>query len=122
MQFVLLGFKQSNSVRQFRFEAIGDDRSRRSVLVSADLVLARGYAIQIQNLPLLCRQLLQRCDEHAIDSGEINLSEVDMASISRQERESAERALLTRRIHTPPRPQTRRPHSPVHAPFQKVPR
>ena len=67
MQFVLTGFTHDMSFRVFAFDRIGEDRVRTKCTVRADLVLIRRYGIQIQELPLLCRSLLDRGEE----SGEL---------------------------------------------------
>ena len=64
MQFVLAGFTPDTGFRIFKFEGIGDDRSRTEFTVRADLALSRKYGIQMQDLPLLCRGLLDRLDEN----------------------------------------------------------
>ncbi len=60
MQFVLSGFTQEMGFRVFRFEGVAADRPRtRTVFtVRAERALIRRYGIQIQELPLLCRGLL----------------------------------------------------------------
>jgi hypothetical protein len=60
MQFVLVGFTQDAGFRVFAFEGIGEDRMRTKFTVRADLALIRGYEIRVQELPLLCRGLLER--------------------------------------------------------------
>jgi len=60
MQFVLVGFTQDAGFRVFAFEGIGEDRTRTTFTVRADLALIRGYEIRVQELPLLCRGLLER--------------------------------------------------------------
>jgi hypothetical protein len=49
-------------VRQFAFEGLEEDRVRPQFTVRADLSLIRAYGIHIQDLPVLCRDLLERCD------------------------------------------------------------
>lgn len=63
MQFILTGFTQDLGCRVFAFERIAEDRARTTFTVRADLALIRQYGIQIQDLPLLCRGLLERNDE-----------------------------------------------------------
>jgi hypothetical protein len=63
MQFVLTGFTHDIGFRVFTFDRIGEDRERTQCTVRADLALARKYGIQIQELPLLCRGLLDRSEE-----------------------------------------------------------
>jgi hypothetical protein len=60
MQFVLVGFTQDAGFRVFAFEGIAEDRTRTKFTVRADLALIRGYEIRVQELPLLCRALLER--------------------------------------------------------------
>jgi hypothetical protein len=60
MQFILTGFTQDMGFRVFAFEGIGDDRLRTKFTVKADLALIRRYGIRIQELPLMCRGLLDR--------------------------------------------------------------
>jgi len=62
MQFILTGFTQDVAFRVFAFERMGLDRVRTKVVVKADLALIRRYGIQVQELPLLCRNLLERSD------------------------------------------------------------
>jgi hypothetical protein len=63
MQFVLTGFTQDMAFRVFAFERMGLDRVRTKFVVKADLALVRRYGIQVQELPLLCRNLLERRDD-----------------------------------------------------------
>jgi hypothetical protein len=58
-QFILTGFSQSAGIRIYAFECIGDGR-RIDYTVEVDLALIPGYGIRIQELPLLCRELLQQ--------------------------------------------------------------
>jgi len=63
MQFILTGFTQDLGCRVFAFEGVAVDRMRTPFTVRADLALIRRYGIQIQDLPLLCRSVLERRDE-----------------------------------------------------------
>lgn len=63
MQFILTGFTQDTGFRVFAFESTATDRKRTEYTVRADLALTRRYGIQIQELPLLCRALLERRGE-----------------------------------------------------------
>lgn len=62
MRFILTGFTEEMGFRVFAFEGIDEDRTRTSFTVSADLALIRRYGIPIQELPLLCRSLLDRSE------------------------------------------------------------
>jgi hypothetical protein len=63
IQFVLTGFTQDAGARVFTFEGITAGRTRLACSVRADLAVARRYGIPMQELPLLCRRLLERRDE-----------------------------------------------------------
>jgi len=61
--FILTGFTQDVGFRVFAFERVADNRTRTACTVRADLALSRRYGIQMQELPLLCRALLERRDD-----------------------------------------------------------
>lgn len=58
--FVLTGFSQQSDFRLFAFESVAKDHSRTPFTVRADLKLARRYGIHLQDLPMLCQDLLAR--------------------------------------------------------------
>ena len=58
-QFLLTGFTQAAGIRVYAFEG-RIDAKRIDYTVEVDLALIPGYGIQIQELPLLCRELLQQ--------------------------------------------------------------
>jgi hypothetical protein len=60
-QFILKGFTQVMGSRVFEFEGVEADRTRTMFTIHADLSLARRYGIQLQELPLLCRAVLEGC-------------------------------------------------------------
>jgi len=59
MQFVLTGFTHDMGFRVFTFEGV-QDRIRTLFTVKADLALIRVHGSRMQELPLLCRALLDR--------------------------------------------------------------
>jgi len=63
MQFILVGFKQDIGFRVFTFENVAADKVRTEYTIRADLSLAQKHGIRIQELPLLCRGLLERGGE-----------------------------------------------------------
>jgi hypothetical protein len=65
MQYTLSGFSHESEFRVFAFEGMGEDRVRTAFNVKTDLALVRRYRIRVQELPLLCRGLLERRDEGA---------------------------------------------------------
>jgi hypothetical protein len=62
-QFLLTGFIQEKDDRVFSFDGVGADRVRVPVRVKIDTAMARRYGIRPQELPLLCRSLLDRCPD-----------------------------------------------------------
>jgi hypothetical protein len=58
-QFFLTGFTQAAGIRIYAFQGRAD-ASRMDWTVEVDLALIPGYGIRIQDLPLLCRELLQQ--------------------------------------------------------------
>ncbi len=62
MLYILTGFTHDLGFRVFAFERIGEDRVRTAFSVRADLALARKYGIRTQELPLLCRSVLEQHD------------------------------------------------------------
>jgi hypothetical protein len=59
MQFMLKGFTQDSVCRVFEFDCIGPSQPRTQFTVCADLNLARRHGIRVQELPLLCRSVLE---------------------------------------------------------------
>jgi len=59
MKFVLAGFRQSENIRHYSFQGIGDDRRTRTEFsVGVDLSLLHKHGIPLQEVPLLCCLLL----------------------------------------------------------------
>ena len=91
MVFILTGFTQDLGFRVFGFEGISEDRTRIVFTVRADLGLIRKYGIRVQELPLLCRGLLERREE-GDEKRTVTFSEDEMrlhASSSAAAREAA---------------------------------
>jgi len=101
MQFTLTGFTQDLASRVFAFERMGADRTRTYCTVRADLTLVRRYGIQIQDLPLLCRSLLERRGE-AGDMPALVFTEDEMRVYSNER--SAARAAAASKRKAPRRP------------------
>jgi len=78
MLFVLRGFSEATGCRVFAFEGIAADRTRAAFTVKADLALARRYGIRLQELPLLCRGVLDRRYED-LQTRAFNYSEEEMS-------------------------------------------
>jgi hypothetical protein len=60
MQYTLTGFTHDAGFRVFAFEGIGEGRVRLPYSVKVDMALARKYGIGVQELPLLCREVLEQ--------------------------------------------------------------
>ena len=60
MQFTLTGFTQDSGCRVFAYDGVGEDRVRIRFTVRADLALSRKYGIRLQELPLMCLEILER--------------------------------------------------------------
>ena len=78
MQYTLAGFTHNTGFRVFAFEGVADDWVRTVYSVKADLALARKHGIRVQELPLLCRAVLERRSEHD-DQRAFIFTEEDMA-------------------------------------------
>src|SRR5689334_684016 len=62
-EFVFIGFRQDGAFRVFGFRVTAADRSQTVYAVRTDLALAQKYGIRLQELPLLCREVLEHVDE-----------------------------------------------------------
>ena len=96
MQFSLTGFTHDRGIRVFAFERIGEDQQRTKCTVRADLALARGYGIYMQELPLLCRRLLSRDGEGA-DIRSLTCTEEEMRVWANERAVAREAAVKNRR-------------------------
>jgi hypothetical protein len=101
MQFVLKGFREATGFRIFVFDGIDADRSRAEYTVKTDLALTRRYGIRLQELPLLCRALLER-QEAGEEKRSFTYSEIEMGEYASIE---AARAEAARKRKPPRRPQ-----------------
>ncbi len=103
MQFILTGFTPDTGFRVFAFQGIHADKTRTTFTVRADLDLIRKYGIRVQELPLLCRGLLERRDEGATVRA-LSFTEEEMrlhANGIAADREAAQKKKSARRA--PPR-------------------
>ena len=78
MQFIFTGFMQDMGFRVFAFERVGPDRIRMKYTVRADLALLLRYGIPMQELPLLCRRLLERRNDDREERGAVTFTEDEM--------------------------------------------
>jgi hypothetical protein len=98
-QFILQGFSEVTGFRIFAFEGITADRTRAEFTVKTDLALTRRYGIRLQELPLLCRAVLERLHEGG-EARAFTYTEADMcvyASCAAAREEAAKRRRPPRR-------------------------
>jgi hypothetical protein len=104
MEFVLTGFRQDNNVRRYTFQGIADDRKRSEFTVGVDLALVRKHRIPMQELPLLCRGLLEGRSEGEPSSA-FMFTEKEMLGYATRRAAEQELAEQKRRgHHRPPLP------------------
>ncbi len=99
MQFILIGFNHDAGFRVFSFDGIADDHTRSRFVVRTELALIRNYGIQVQELPILCRRLLEQRGEGQRERI-VTFTEDEMrihAANCTAEREAAQRRRPTRR-------------------------
>ena len=110
MQNSLVGFTHDKGFRVFSFDRLGADRIPTRCTVRADLALTRAYGIQVQELPLLCRALLERCEDgHGIRT--LTFAESDMRVCA------DERAAIRKQVASRKRKPWRRPAGDHHRNF-----
>ena len=103
MEFVMMGFGEERGVRRFTFEGIAGDRTRKQFTVTADLAMLRKYQIAVQELPLLCRRLLER--ESAVSTtSALEFTEQLMREHQDQYLANKREAELKKRAHKRPAP------------------
>jgi hypothetical protein len=110
MSFILLGFSQQDNVRSFSFERVDTDGTRSRFSVDADLLLLRQFDIKVQDLPLLCRQIL---DSQPLNS---EIRKVDVTAANMRSHAEFLAASLVRRSTKRSQPRTvAAPASPMSA-------
>ncbi len=78
-------------MRHYAFQGIASDRTRTEFIVGTDLQLIRKYQIAVQELPLLCRRLLE---EHMLSDPQTTVffTEEDMRLFAKNRAEAKELA------------------------------
>lgn len=100
MQFILTGFTHDSGFRVFSFERAETGQPRSAHIVRVDLALIRRYEIHVQELPLLCRSLLERMSAPA---GPVTTFSEDQMRQHADGRDTARRAAADKR-KAPKRP------------------
>ena len=97
MTYTLAGFEDGAGFRRFTFQCVDADRVKSTILVHADVALARKHEIRLQELPLICLQLLEglNSDEYG---AVITLTEDHMIAI-----QTAARTAADKKTRKPPR-------------------
>jgi hypothetical protein len=101
MQFVLTGFTEHLGFRVFAFEGVAAGQQRTKFTVKAELALMPRYGIRLQELPLLCRGLLDRQDEGA-DLQALTFTEEQMRACA--DERAASREAAAKKKKSPPKP------------------
>jgi hypothetical protein len=81
MDYQFTGFSHRGEMREFAFDAVAADRSKTHFKVMANLELSRKYHIPVQELPLLCRRLLE-ASWQGDGSRTFTFTEADMQKLS----------------------------------------
>ena len=77
MAYSLIGFSQQNTIRRYLFLRIAADGSRTEFGVNADIQTGRSCHVKLQDLPLMCRRLLEGQGED-VDARALTLTQADM--------------------------------------------
>ncbi len=88
MTFTLSGFTEGNGLRQFAFQCVGGGQSPSTVIVHADVGLARKHDIRLQELPLICVRLLESFGGDGL-TGAVTLTEDHMIAVQMAARDAA---------------------------------
>ena len=100
MPFIMMGYDQDAGVRTYAFKRIVDG-IRTPVTVGVNLAVISGYGIRIQELPLLCRELLERQVEGQ-EASALTYTEGDMRVHADTCALAREAAALKRKPRNPP--------------------
>ena len=96
MTYVLTGFFQDGGFRVFSYDGITADHRRSPFWVRADLALARQHKLPVQELPLLCRGVLDNRDAES-EEHTLTFSRAEMARLAT----TREQATGARRFRRP---------------------
>lgn len=99
MGFILTGFRQDRSVRRYAFDYVSAEQGREACVVCADLSLLQKHHIPLQEVPLLCRRLLEAADAGA--RHQLVFSETDMLSYATNRAAKLEGDLKKRKHRAP---------------------
>lgn len=107
MEYTLAGFTHDLNRRIFEFVGTNDEKQRSAYRVTADLALISRYGIRVQELPLLCRGVLDRRDagdeRHAFTFTEADMSshaELRVARAAEAEKKKPQRRPVSTHVGT----------------------
>ncbi len=104
MNFTFTGFTQEAGFRLFAFEVITVEKTKTRYRVKVDTSLLGKYGIKVQELPLLCRRLLDKHEnEKDISTSTLIFTEAEMC-LQQSERAAIlnANALKKKAMHRPP--------------------
>lgn len=90
MSFVFRGFQQTNGQRTYTYDGVAADRSRSEFTVLVELAMLRRHKISLQELPLLCRAVLDSeaalpCEQRSYAFGEVQMCVQDAYAAAKAE-------------------------------------
>jgi hypothetical protein len=101
VQFFFKGFGQSSNFREYNFESMADDRTRKQYTVAADMGLLAKHHIRIQEVPLMCIRLLEVWTSGPEAGERLVLSEEHMLTHTRTKLAAAEAAAASHKRKRP---------------------
>lgn len=104
MEYQFTGFTHKGEFREFAFNGIDDARGKTLFKVVADLELSRKYHIAVQELPLLCRRLLEQIPDGS-GPRTLTFTEAEMQTLV-TERAAAARQNVHKKIQRRSKPVT----------------
>lgn len=100
MSFLLTGFHQISNVRQFAFRST--DAVAESFIVCADLDLIHKHRIPMQELPLLCRRLLEALSQPRKSHSLVFTEEAMLAYVRNRARAEEDASMKRKKHRVPP--------------------
>ena len=102
MEYQFAGFTHNGEFREFAFTGVDESRGQTPFKVIANLGLSRKYNIAIQELPLLCRRLLEQMPEGS-GAQTLTFTESEMKSVVIA-RLATSRPIVHKKIQRRPKP------------------
>lgn len=96
MDYVLMDFQQRANVRHYSFRGTTEDNQRFDFVVNVDLDIVLKHRIPIQEIPLLCRRLLEQ-EPVSAQSRKLTFSEEHMQAHVKRCEEEKRQAVMRRK-------------------------